>query len=189
MKFQALVVAAMVIASVNAGLPDKLPSEAENSSDESGSVSEQNLLPKDGDAFQALRRTKKEEKGQNPIVYNTDNDRTCTILLIELRDLYQDIVFLHGLFHEQMLISLDSKDKVNNMNTEEIEDHSTFQDEAASELEGIKKELASLEQTYHKTWDQFVGIGCSVESHISLSPEEMAKNGYFTKWQDEATRL
>ncbi|KAH9252325.1 hypothetical protein BASA81_009778 [Batrachochytrium salamandrivorans] len=38
MKFNALVVAAMVITSVNAGLPDKLPSEVENSSGRSMSV-------------------------------------------------------------------------------------------------------------------------------------------------------
>ncbi|KAH9272327.1 hypothetical protein BASA83_005420 [Batrachochytrium salamandrivorans] len=38
MKFNALVVAAMVITSVNAGLPDKLPSEVENSGGRSMSV-------------------------------------------------------------------------------------------------------------------------------------------------------
>ncbi|KAH6575280.1 hypothetical protein BASA62_001996 [Batrachochytrium salamandrivorans] len=38
MKFNALVVAAMVITSVNAGLPDKLPSGVENSGGRSMSV-------------------------------------------------------------------------------------------------------------------------------------------------------
>ncbi|KAH6569050.1 hypothetical protein BASA60_008387 [Batrachochytrium salamandrivorans] len=44
-------------------LAGKLPSEAENSGDESGSVSEQNLLQKDGDPSQDPEPTKEKQVG------------------------------------------------------------------------------------------------------------------------------
>ncbi|KAH6566987.1 hypothetical protein BASA50_005458 [Batrachochytrium salamandrivorans] len=189
MRVNVLVAAAMVITCVNASGRGRPRGYSRDHDAGLGSVSSPpELSENDGGPLQESG-PKKEEQDDYPIAYDTDNDLACTLLLLELRDLQEDIICLDGLFHEQMSISLDSKDKVKNVNTEEIKGHSASQDEATSELEKIKEELASLEQTYHGIWDQFVRIGCSIKSHNLLSPKEMMKKGYFSKWQDGVTRL
>ncbi|KAH9266052.1 hypothetical protein BASA84_001320 [Batrachochytrium salamandrivorans] len=75
----------MVITSVNAGLLGKLPSEAENSGDESGSVSEQNLLQKDGNPSQDPEPTKEKQAGD--LSDEDKKNQICNSILLELYDL------------------------------------------------------------------------------------------------------
>ncbi|KAH9250235.1 hypothetical protein BASA81_011978 [Batrachochytrium salamandrivorans] len=72
----------MVITSVNAGLLGKLPSEAENSGDESGSVSEQNLLQRMGILSQDPEPTKEKQVGD--LSDEDDKNQICNSILLEL---------------------------------------------------------------------------------------------------------
>ncbi|KAH6563522.1 hypothetical protein BASA50_002552 [Batrachochytrium salamandrivorans] len=171
MKFQALVVAAMVVTSVNAGLLGKLPSEAENSGDESGSVSEQNLLQNDSDPSQDPEPTKEKQAGD--LSDEDKKNQICNSILLTLYGLRGQIIRLAHQLRVQMLIINDLNIKRNHLYFWEIPGHFLSKYEARAELQSIENKYATVMGEYYQTWQDLTGSGCPTESLKSMFPKEM----------------
>ncbi|KAH6570793.1 hypothetical protein BASA62_004142, partial [Batrachochytrium salamandrivorans] len=166
-----LVVAAMVITSVNAGLLGKLPSEAENSGDESGSVSEQNLLQKDGNPSQDPEPTKEKQAGD--LSDEDKKNQICNSILLELYDLRGRIIGLVHQLRVQMLTINDLNIKKSHLKPEEMDTHALSKYEVRAKMQSIENKYATVMGEYYQTWQDLAGSGCPTESLKSMFPEEM----------------
>ncbi|KAH6596846.1 hypothetical protein BASA50_004877 [Batrachochytrium salamandrivorans] len=161
----------MVITSVNAGLLGKLPSEAENSGDESGSVSEQNLLQKDGNPSQDPEPTKEKQAGD--LSDEDKKNQICNSILLELYDLRGRIIGLVHQLRVQMLTINDLNIKKSHLKPEEMDTHALSKYEVRAKMQSIENKYATVMGEYYQTWQDLAGSGCPTESLKSMFPEEM----------------
>ncbi|KAH6569536.1 hypothetical protein BASA61_003818 [Batrachochytrium salamandrivorans] len=171
MKFQALVVAAMVITSVNAGLLGKLPSEAENNGDESGLVSEQNLLQNDSDPSQDPEPTKEKQAGD--LSDEDKKNQMCNSILLTLYGLRSQIIGLAHQLRIQMLILNDLNIEESRLDFWEIFGHFLPKYEVRAKMQSIENKYATVMGKYYQTWQDLTGSDCPTESLKSMFPEEM----------------
>ncbi|KAH6570007.1 hypothetical protein BASA60_001856 [Batrachochytrium salamandrivorans] len=171
MKFKALVVAAMVITSVNAVWHEKGAGYSGDHDDELGSVSPPGLLGNDPNPPQESGATEYDPKC-DPILSELDSlqekvEEVYLKLLRQIPDSYKQETGLNGLSHPELQGWLKQCYKDN------------------PELQPIKQELIELEEKNRVAWIELVTEGCSIESRPYLmSPEDMIKRGYFSKWYD-----
>ncbi|KAH6564890.1 hypothetical protein BASA61_003326 [Batrachochytrium salamandrivorans] len=180
MKFNALVVAAMVIASVNAGLINQPPSGIDNSGDKSVSSPPSNSIEAGEDEHIRLKLIKKDPK--------------CDIIVAELRTSLEtirdlDIAFLNR-YPKFMKLMIgngkkwedkkmgedgDEKDKKHALRIEARQKWTGSHPVAISGLQEFKKRSISLKKGHGKFWKQLKDNKCSTEGLKQLSPEYMKK--------------
>ncbi|KAH6572588.1 hypothetical protein BASA60_006557 [Batrachochytrium salamandrivorans] len=179
MKFNVLVVAAMVIASVNAVWHDNLPSGVENSGDMSKAESEESLL-----------QGWNEPKVPKPI----KDDSKCDPIVEKLTDLRRETYNIEDELRERMptyfnlMKGMDADGKKINpsiLKAEQVTAYLELSDEKKATVEGFKTEYAGVMERYDAIWGEFIDSRCFTEDLLWMSPDEMIKRGPFPKLQDE----
>ncbi|KAJ1332394.1 hypothetical protein BSLG_008698 [Batrachochytrium salamandrivorans] len=156
MKFNVLVVAAMVIASVNAVWHDNLPSGVENSGDMSKAESEESLL-QGWNEPKVPKPIKDDSKYQLPIYFN----------------------LMKGMDADGKKINPSI------LKAEQVTAYLELSDEKKATVEGFKTEYAGVMERYDAIWGEFIDSRCFTEDLLWMSPDEMIKRGPFPKLQDE----
>ncbi|KAH9276767.1 hypothetical protein BASA83_000902 [Batrachochytrium salamandrivorans] len=177
MKFNALVVAAMVITSVNA-------------------AGKRGLLS----CFRGicgLGKSKDPKPEANPI---------CDSIEAELYALWGNINVLNREFREQMpsfyglmMMKKDAKgmhergkqgkkDKKGHLKAKMIQAWLKSHPEAIPDLQKIKAKSIGFKAEYNDIWKRFDKNKCQARRFERLSSKEMAKMGYFPKWKDAKGR-
>ncbi|KAH6568653.1 hypothetical protein BASA62_005339 [Batrachochytrium salamandrivorans] len=177
MKFNALVVAAMVITSVNAA-------------GEGGFLSCFGLSCRSG-------KSKDPEPEANPI---------CNSIKAELHTLWIDISVLNREFREQMpsfyglmMMEKDAKgmhergkrgkkDKKGHLKAKMIQDWLKSHPEAIPDLQKIKAKSIGFKAEYNDIWKRFDKNKCRARRFERLSSKEMTQMGYFPNWKDAKGR-
>ncbi|KAH6562729.1 hypothetical protein BASA60_011014 [Batrachochytrium salamandrivorans] len=177
MKFNALVVAAMVIASVNAGGADELPSGDENSGGRSTTVVAEGSSG----------------NGQNiPQISDPKELPICEGLERRLGDLWNRANEIEAGFHGQLPGYLNLM-KGLDLNGDKIEESQVGSEQAAgySALSGRERVILTnfdhdyngVMEDYGMTWGE-LSRKCSAESLGVLSLEEMLEHGLFLQFPD-----
>ncbi|KAH6589085.1 hypothetical protein BASA50_010250 [Batrachochytrium salamandrivorans] len=160
MKFNVLVVAAMVITSVNAKWYDVF----------TGCFRGRCPL----NIFKSSKHTK-----FNPI---------CDIIVKELADLRKDAYDIEAAFRSQLsdysnlMKGMDAKGKKINprmLKAEQVFAHRALSNEDKAKVDGFKTVYAVVMENYRKTWEKLMKNGCSIKSLSLFSPGEMIKRGPF----------
>ncbi|KAH9251874.1 hypothetical protein BASA81_010194 [Batrachochytrium salamandrivorans] len=155
MKFNALVVAAMVIASVNASGADEPPSGAEYS----GGRSNTELIQ--GSSGNGPGKSR--ESG----VTEYDPKYAGLLQTNEGEDMRRRKIKKRKLKSKQTVTYL------------------ALSDEHKAKLKEIKAEYADVTKEYDETWEELIAKEGSAESLGVAPLEEMIERGHFLQWQDE----
>ncbi|KAH6600084.1 hypothetical protein BASA61_002374 [Batrachochytrium salamandrivorans] len=197
MKFRGLVVAAMVITSVNAGGGDIFKGCFKRGSSRSRSGSSECLLPKDGDTLQEFEATgyrggndpydedASKELADDPKMAYVNPDLTCDLIIVRLYDLWGEADGLDRQLRKLVptiykLIQKNANE--DDLITREIEERFELKSKDNLELQTIQAKYAAMMETYYKTWDDFKRNECSIELHDWMAPEEMIKVGHLLRW-------
>ncbi|KAH9268552.1 hypothetical protein BASA84_000157 [Batrachochytrium salamandrivorans] len=175
MKFNALVVAAMVITSVNAGLW-RSTMGCFGHSCRLRSASSQGSLDSDSDESQ------ESEAKTNPI---------CLAIAMQLFALWNDMGILDYRLHNPMQAShdlIENDIKKGKLRAKGMVAYSELNSEDQAKPENIEQGLVDLEQSYRQTWKELIKNKCSIESFFLLFPKEMEEQGHFPRWQDGVIR-
>ncbi|KAH6562740.1 hypothetical protein BASA50_010009 [Batrachochytrium salamandrivorans] len=208
MKFNALVVAVMAIASVNAvlyeGLPgehDELPSGSDELSSGYGELSSgDDELPSGDDELPSgdensggmaaseltqdlLRNNGIDPYGSEP----TEKDQICGNIVKELDGLWSKIDDINYMLRSQMpgysglMEGIDEngeKIEESQLGLKQVAGYSALSDENKTKLGEVKAEYTGLEEKYGETWGEFIVAECSAELFRVLSPEAMIEEGH-----------
>ncbi|KAH6601546.1 hypothetical protein BASA61_001925 [Batrachochytrium salamandrivorans] len=189
MKFNVLVIAAMVIASVNAGGRKKGASGHRHNDDSmprSGAPFGLKVYPlfpqkrpvHDSDTLQDLDHTN--NKGDHDLAkHEVYEDPDCKILSRTLLDLQASIVDLSGEYHDNRSTIFELQIKMKNSEDEEHSEQRASQSLAHAAMQKIKLEAITLKGEYKRLWKNLLDAGCLVDFNYSLSPEEIGRLGVF----------
>ncbi|KAH9255664.1 hypothetical protein BASA81_006270 [Batrachochytrium salamandrivorans] len=183
MRVNVLVIAAMVVTSVNAGGKER-PRGLFKQGDGSGLKSKApfglrvySLFPKkrpvhDSGASQDTDPTSKESSN------GSDDDAAkkesaCKRLASELLYLQQRIFEHFDEFHIQLSISNNLKDNKETLKTEEIGNRFASYNLVNAKLETIKKRFVVSDEYYRETYGELVQNDCSTEFPRLIPPKEM----------------
>ncbi|KAH6589465.1 hypothetical protein BASA50_007158 [Batrachochytrium salamandrivorans] len=173
MKFRALVVAAMVIASVNAGGRDKAM-ECVGRICRLGQRLSHNS-PDNGPG------------GHNLKGHDAAKPPDCDTLFFTLKDLQTSILGLSEEYHDGRSTICELQTIMENLEDEEDSEHRASQSLAHATMEDIKLKAITLKEEHKRTWMSFLNAGCSVKFNYLLSPEEIGGLGVFTSDETESS--
>ncbi|KAH9246146.1 hypothetical protein BASA81_016314 [Batrachochytrium salamandrivorans] len=159
MKFNALVVAAMVVTSVNAGLVKELMGCFRGSCE--------------SDEFQDSEGVE-DDRGNGSKVYDIDAKLTCDTIVSILDNLYNQMLELSDGVPSLQSISSSPNGKTNNLKAGDT-DYFVSQDEATSKLEAIKKDYVDVKAQYDGLQVEFIQKECSTKGYTLISQEKMLK--------------
>ncbi|KAH6573239.1 hypothetical protein BASA60_006135 [Batrachochytrium salamandrivorans] len=144
MKFNALVVATMVITSVNAVFLSKLPNGVENSGDKSASSPPSNSVQDMGLDF-PIKISSEEKPADGSNVGNTENNPACKRVTSALKGLQDKIRKLdnESKIHQLTLHSLENK--INSLEAGVTKDY-RFRNEIRAKLKAAKEESDNLKK-------------------------------------------
>ncbi|KAH6575190.1 hypothetical protein BASA60_003174 [Batrachochytrium salamandrivorans] len=166
MKFNALVVAAMVITSVNAVFLGKLSSEVENSGDKSGSVVPSSVIRK----LDTKAGSSGEEKSANDSnMRDTENNPACRRVYPILKDLQEHILKLSEEYHDHRLALCKIKGKTDNSKSDEADEYLKSHSTTSATMQRIKQKTITLKGEHEKAWMSFANAGCLNQSNQLLS--------------------
>ncbi|KAH6589853.1 hypothetical protein BASA61_005459 [Batrachochytrium salamandrivorans] len=176
MKFNALVVAAMVITSVNAGLFGKATNPFKKSG--GGSMSEQlyDPLENDEDIFQESEPTK---NGQYDDSDDAEKTQDCNRMFTIAEKIQDNIFDLADDFRINLPIPDAPNSGANDLKPEAREGHAEFYSQIKDEQKAIKEKATFLKEKYEENWEKIVKTECPTESVRLLSPEEMMEIGIY----------
>ncbi|KAH9271299.1 hypothetical protein BASA83_006628 [Batrachochytrium salamandrivorans] len=160
MKFNALVVAAMVITSVNAVFLGKLSSEVENSGDKSG------LIPR-------LVVLGEEKSANDSNMRDTENNPACRRVYPILKDLQEHILKLSEEYHDHRLALCKIKGKTDNSKSDEADEYLKSHSTTSATMQRIKQKTITLKGEHEKAWMSFANAGCLNQSNQLLSPAKL----------------
>ncbi|KAH6583315.1 hypothetical protein BASA60_001497 [Batrachochytrium salamandrivorans] len=176
MKFNVLVVAAMVIASVNAGGADELPSGAEHSGGRSTTV---------------VAEGSSRHKSNIPQIPEPKKLPICEGLKLRLDELWDRAAILESELQDQLPEYLNLM-KGLDLNGEKIEEGQLGSEQAAAYsaldskdmfiLKTFDEEYGGVMEDYGMTWGEFERK-CPAESRGVLSLEEMVQRDNFSNSQ------
>ncbi|KAH6583500.1 hypothetical protein BASA50_008154 [Batrachochytrium salamandrivorans] len=166
MRVNILVVAAMVITSVNAGL---IKESKDLSNDDLNLESVQSK--EEWDIFQESEPTK---NGQYDDSDDAEKTKICSALISVSEELHKDITDQASKFQGNLLFFYALKDMENNLEPEVREGHAEFYSQVKDEQNAIKETISDLERKYEEVWEKIVKTECPTESVHLLSPEDMA---------------
>ncbi|KAH6574715.1 hypothetical protein BASA50_007630 [Batrachochytrium salamandrivorans] len=211
MKFNALVVAAMVITSVNAGRRGGFrgwlgggrmtgsesrerpggSQDLDPAKKELGSGSGDDDTGKELVSYPNGAYVKGGSGNKSNGVVGVEPSPICALIASKLYDLWNEIDDFDFVFRSQMLtyyrlmVRGDKNDENGDLNFEEARVWLKFHPEAIPELQEIKAKYTGFEGNYYKTWAELAENNCLTEKLKSISPKEMIKQRYFPQWQDE----
>ncbi|KAH6564268.1 hypothetical protein BASA62_008007 [Batrachochytrium salamandrivorans] len=189
MKVNVLVVAAMVIASVNAGGRKKGAGGHRHNDDSmprSGAPFGLKVYPlfpqkrpvHDSDTPQDLDHTN--NKGDHDLAkHEVYEDPDCKILSRTLLDLQASIVDLSGEYHDNRSTIFELQIKMKNSEDEENGEQRASYSLAHAAMQKIKLKAITLKGEYKGLWKDLLDAGCLVDFNYSLSPEEIGRLGVF----------
>ncbi|KAH9248745.1 hypothetical protein BASA83_001300 [Batrachochytrium salamandrivorans] len=198
MKFRALVVAAMVITSVNAGGDDIFMGCFKKGGSRSRSGSSECLVPDDdSDTPQEFRVTgyrggndpydedASKELADDPAMAYVNPNLTCNLIIVRLYGVWGDADVLDRQLRKLVpaiykLIQKNANE--DDLITQEIEEQFELESKDNLELQTIQEKYAAVMEKYYKTWDDFKRNECSIELHDWMAPEEMIKVGHLLRW-------
>ncbi|KAH6580111.1 hypothetical protein BASA60_003013 [Batrachochytrium salamandrivorans] len=176
MKFNILVVAAMVITSVNAGW-HRRPKVVSGSDDSKpGSVSSYELPEGDSSLSQDTVHTNKESSNDSDMNVVSENI-FCDFLTLAAKDLQRNLVERADEFRGHLASLHILQEKEETLKDEQRENHSASTGRVNGILEAIKKEFAKLEKEYREVWGMLKNNGCLVEDYYLIDPQDMARVG------------
>ncbi|KAH6595451.1 hypothetical protein BASA61_003811 [Batrachochytrium salamandrivorans] len=179
MKFNALVVAAMVIASVNAVWYEGLLSETGNGDGRSTTVVAEGSSG----------------NGQGKVQYSgpTEKDPKCADLETRLGDLWGKSASLESEFQDQLpdysslmngIGKSGRKIKPHRLGTKQKAGYSELSDEEKAILDNFKAEYGAVMEEYEKVRRELIQE-CLAESFAMISREEVMRKGHFLQLPDE----
>ncbi|KAH6570199.1 hypothetical protein BASA62_004432 [Batrachochytrium salamandrivorans] len=173
MKFNTLVVAAMVIASVNATWNSKVPGCLRGSCGSRPRLS-RGVGETGSDTPQGPKII---EKGlaSNPHMKGDSQELTCNAILLGLYDLQKDILELSCEFRYNRLSLYIIHSGATTLTDETIEASTASSFKVKAELETIEAEFAKFEAEYHRVWGQLEQNSCSAKYYNTMSPKELLK--------------
>ncbi|KAH6593574.1 hypothetical protein BASA50_007243 [Batrachochytrium salamandrivorans] len=174
MKFRALVIAAMVIASVNAGGHDKLPSGVENSGDVSKAESKQSLLQKNGAELKGRDPTSV-KKTNNLKDYDTVKPPNCKILFAKLKRLQKRILQLSDKYNNCRLTLCKIHIKADSPKSGKVNKYFKSHSTTSGTMQKARQKATALKEEYEETWTSFEGAGCLDIFDQLLSPSKIGE--------------
>ncbi|KAH6582623.1 hypothetical protein BASA60_001868 [Batrachochytrium salamandrivorans] len=192
MKVRTLIVAAMVITSVNAGGDDTPPSGAENSGGsrpKSGAPFGLRVIPLfqlpprgssgNGPNTPQESETAKQEPTGGSDVKNIPKDLICKAILDELDRIREKAIGTKCLLWNKMNKARKDWGGIYKLSHPELHGRLTKYHEKGPELgKRLKQELIDLKKRYRKVWIELEIEDCSIESRPYLkSPEDMLERG------------
>ncbi|KAH6584185.1 hypothetical protein BASA60_001068, partial [Batrachochytrium salamandrivorans] len=167
MKVNVLVVAAMVIASVNAGGRKKGAGGHRHNDDSMPRIHSQDL-------------DHTNNKGDHDLAkHEVYEDPDCKILSRTLLDLQASIVDLSGEYHDNRSTIFELQIKMKNSEDEENSEQRASYSLAHAAMQKIKLKAITLKGEYKGLWKDLLDAGCLVDFNYSLSPEEIGRLGVF----------
>ncbi|KAH6564499.1 hypothetical protein BASA62_007873 [Batrachochytrium salamandrivorans] len=173
MKFNVLAVAAMAIASVNAGGRKKFPGYSEDNDEPAPAMTHDSF---DGDSGESKDpESTKKESADDSNVNGAGNPPVCDDLLLKLRDLQEDLFDFSCNFQSDFMSSQGLKGKMDSLKSGKMNDSPELREEVNAKLDDTKNRFADFKAKYTEAWAEFVAAGCSVKSSDSVSPKEIEK--------------
>ncbi|KAH6591499.1 hypothetical protein BASA50_008675 [Batrachochytrium salamandrivorans] len=188
MKVKALIVAAMVITSVNAGWLDRFinwlgykydselvfpPSIPEHGP---GSVLPSNLPDSTLDDAQDLDPYNQEPgDGSN----DGDEELTCDSIIADLTKLQVKMLELAEDFQDQLPAFYELKSRADDLKDEEMDNYHVSRREVEAMLEDIKAEFTYLNARYSEDWADLTHKGCWNDYLHLMAPAEMTQISMF----------
>ncbi|KAH6596505.1 hypothetical protein BASA50_005055 [Batrachochytrium salamandrivorans] len=187
MKFNILVVAAMVITSVNAGW-HRRPKVVPGSDDSKpGSVSSHDLSEGDSSLSQDTVHTNKESSNDSDTNVVSENI-FCDFLTLAAKDLQRNLVERADEFRDHLASLHMLQEKEDTLKDEQMENHSASTERVNGILEAIKEEFAKLQKEYREVWEMLKNNGCLVEDYYLIDPQDMARVGLLLELLQETPR-
>ncbi|KAH6566405.1 hypothetical protein BASA61_005532 [Batrachochytrium salamandrivorans] len=168
MKFNALVVAAMVITSVNASGKGR-PSEVEDNGGRSKPGPSQNP------PVYKPNESQDSEPEENPI---------CDNILDELFTLWDDVIDLDSEFQERMSVLYGLIMTKADSKTERIRAWLELYPGDIPKLREVKEKYTGFEANRGEIWERLDKNKCPTRYFDLVSQEAMTKDKYFPKWYD-----
>ncbi|KAH6574255.1 hypothetical protein BASA50_001009 [Batrachochytrium salamandrivorans] len=210
MRFKALVVAAMVITSVNAGLLDEAmdcvgricrlrPRSSRGSQvHEQGSAITHDLAEHETELEplqESARNESESEPTQNLLGDNSDTpqesedtkkNRVCGSIKSKFFALWITIYDFDFAFWQEMtefyyLIA----GKKDDLKIKEIREWIEYNFKAIPRLKEIRTVYIGLERDHFELWERLIQKGCPTERLERISPVALKKKGYFPEWYDD----
>ncbi|KAH9273398.1 hypothetical protein BASA83_004402 [Batrachochytrium salamandrivorans] len=187
MKFNVLVVAAMVITSVNAVWHDVFTGCFGDRCDMSKAGEFRRLIQDELESVsppELLGNDPNEPQESDPPEY----DPICDPILEELTLLRRESYDIEAAFRGQMPTHFNlmkGKDadgkKINprTLKTEQVAAYLELSNEKKATVGGFKAEYAVVMEKYRKPWKELIKNRCLTESRIWMSPDEVTKRGPF----------
>ncbi|KAH6570534.1 hypothetical protein BASA62_004312 [Batrachochytrium salamandrivorans] len=166
MRVNILVVAAMVITSVNAGL---IKESKDLPSDDLNQESVQSK--EEWDVFQESEPSK---NGQCDDSDDAEKTKICNRMLFIAEKIQASIFDLADDFRINLPIPDAPNRGANDLEPEAREGHAEFYSQIKDEQKAIKEKATFLKGKYEEIWEKIVKTGCPTESTRLLSPEDMA---------------
>ncbi|KAH6580109.1 hypothetical protein BASA60_003011 [Batrachochytrium salamandrivorans] len=151
MKFNILVVAAMVITSVNAGWHRRPKVVPGGDDSKPGSVSSQDLSEGDSSMSQDTDHTNKESSNDSDTNVVSENI-FCDFLTLAAKDLQASLVERADEFRGHLASLHMLQETAETLKEEQMENHSASTERVNGILEAIKKEFAKLLKEYYEVW-------------------------------------
>ncbi|KAH9265216.1 hypothetical protein BASA83_011216 [Batrachochytrium salamandrivorans] len=183
MRVKVLVVAAMVITSVNASGKGKFGGWFGRSS-MSKAESRHNLLRSTLSLSQEPEPTKKKPGGGSG---GDDKDPFCDPIISKLYELHDEAVALSSNIPRQRQVSRElrghrckdaDRDEYGYIEVDKLATRSELDDEDSPEMKQTKESLIALEKEYRKLWIPFIN-DCWAKSAYVLPPEKMIEKWFF----------
>ncbi|KAH9271406.1 hypothetical protein BASA83_006498 [Batrachochytrium salamandrivorans] len=178
MKVKALVVAAMVITSVNAGWRRKPRVFVGGDDSKPGSVFSQDLTETGPSMSQDIEPTKK-ESADDSNMNGIGKNLICDFLISKAEGLHRNIFGNVDEYRSHLSVLYILQEKAENLKEEEKEDHSASFERVNGGLQAIKEEFTSLKDRYLQILKQLVRNECMTESVHLTSPEDMERIDIF----------
>ncbi|KAH6585526.1 hypothetical protein BASA50_001135 [Batrachochytrium salamandrivorans] len=178
MKVKALVVAAMVITSVNAGWRRRFKDLFGGNGGKPRSVFPQDLSMNEWSMSQDTEPTKK-ESADDSNMNGIGKNLICDFLISIAEDLHRNIFGNVDEYRSHLSVLYTLQGKAENLKEEEKEDHSASFEHVNGRLQAIKGEFTSLKDRYLEMLKQLVRNECMTESVHLTSPEDMERIDIF----------
>ncbi|KAH6591486.1 hypothetical protein BASA50_008662 [Batrachochytrium salamandrivorans] len=189
MRFNALVVAAMVITSVNASPFGifKVWLGIDGGSQEPASPSDSpehgpgSVLPSNSQDSTLNDAQDLDPYNQDPADGSDDGDEksTCDSIIADLKELQVKMLELYEQFRAQLPAFYELKSRADDLKDEEMDNYHVSRREVEATLEDIKAEFTYLNARYSEGWADLIHKGCWNDYLHLMAPEEMTQIGIF----------
>ncbi|KAH6569964.1 hypothetical protein BASA50_008667 [Batrachochytrium salamandrivorans] len=189
MKFNALVVAAMVITSAHAGQFGLFTSwlginggnQDPVSSPDSPEHGPGSVLPSNSQDSTLDDAQDPDPYNQDPVDGSDDGDKkpTCDSIIDDLKKLQVKMLGLDEQFRNQLPTLYELKSRADGLKDEEMDDYHVSRKEVETTLEDIKAEFINLSAKYSEGWVTLIADGCWNDYLHLMSPEGMMQISMF----------